>query len=83
MLLSIKGENNDGPTYSATISLRTYKTTNQDVSMTVIQSNGNTARLPYYHGFVTNTNAIPTTLGDQALLIQPESSEKLTAYYIV
>ncbi len=81
-LVSIKAENTDGPTYSITVNQQNWGTALNIIAWTLVAANGTTCTSPHYHGFMTNVATAPTTLGDQALSLQTDTTTTGVAYYI-
>ncbi len=83
MLSSLRGENPEGPTYKANVSMQSFGSLVQDVTIELIQANGKSCSSIHHHGFITNTTAQPTTLGEQAIKISCDPGVSMTAYYLV
>ncbi len=83
MLVYLKCENADGPTYSVDITMQNFGSVLNSILVRIIQRNGVTCSNELYKGFAINTAAAPTTLGDQALKISTDATTTGFAYYII
>ncbi len=83
MLVYLKCENADGPTYSVDITMENFGTVLNGMLVRIIQRNGVSASNVLHKGFATNTNAAPTAVGQQALKVSTDATTTGYAYYII
>ncbi len=82
ILVSIKGENPSGPTWSCMVNQMNYTVANNILTYQIIQRNGVAASSIHHSSFMTNVSANPTVVGDQALQVTADASSSLTLYYM-